>query len=78
MQSNVEGFGRLLVAAGMVLIVLGLLFTFMRTLRLGMLPGDFHWSGRGWQVWLPLGTSILLSLILTLVLNLFAVFIRRR
>ncbi len=70
-----EPFGRLLIAAGAVLIVLGLLLSYMRTLRLGSLPGDLHWSGRGWQVWLPLGTSILLSLLLTLALNLF---LRRR
>ena len=55
--------------------MLGLLLSYMRTLRLGSLPGDLHWSGRGWQVWFPLGTSILLSLLLTLALNLF---LRRR
>jgi vacuolar-type H+-ATPase subunit I/STV1 len=66
-----ESLGRLLVVVGGVLIVMGLLVSSWRALRLGSLPGDLHWSGRGWQVWLPLGTSILLSLILTLVLNLF-------
>jgi low affinity Fe/Cu permease len=66
-----ENFGRLLIIAGVVLVVLGVLVSFARVLRLGALPGDFQWSGRGWQIWVPLGTSILLSLLLTLLLNLF-------
>jgi hypothetical protein len=66
-----ELFGRFLIVAGAILIAVGILFTFARALRFGSLPGDFHWSGRGWSIWLPLGTSILLSLALTIVLNLF-------
>jgi Protein of unknown function (DUF2905) len=66
-----ENFGRLLIFAGVALIVIGVLVSFARVLRFGSLPGDIHWSGRGWQIWLPLGTSLLLSLLLTLLLNLF-------
>jgi Protein of unknown function (DUF2905) len=68
---NPENFGRLLIVAGVVLIIVGMLVSFARVLRFGALPGDFHWSGKGWQIWLPLGTSLLLSLLLTLLLNLF-------
>ncbi|MDQ6767105.1 MAG: DUF2905 family protein [Candidatus Eremiobacteraeota bacterium] len=75
LQPSAEGFGRLLIIAGLLLALLGLLISFARSLRLGSLPGDIHWSGRGWQVWLPLGTSLLLSLLLTVALNLF---LRRR
>jgi hypothetical protein len=66
-----ESFGRLLVVIGVVFVILGLLVSSWRALRLGSLPGDFHFAGKGWQIWLPLGTSIFLSLILTLVFNLF-------
>jgi hypothetical protein len=66
-----ENFGRLIIAIGAVLIVVGIAVSYARFLRLGSLPGDLHWSGRGWQLWLPLGTSLLLSLLLTLALNLF-------
>jgi Protein of unknown function (DUF2905) len=68
---NPENFGRILIIAGVALVVIGVLFSFARILRFGSLPGDFHWSGRGWQIWLPLGTSLLLSVVLTLLLNLF-------
>ncbi|HXW51009.1 MAG TPA: DUF2905 family protein [Candidatus Acidoferrales bacterium] len=70
-----DGFGRLLIVVGAVLVVIGLLASSWRALRLGSLPGDLHWSGKGWQIWLPLGTSLVLSLVLTLVFNLF---LRRR
>jgi len=67
--------GRLFVGAGVALVIVGLLFMWGRTLRLGPLPGDFTWSGKGWQVSIPIATCILISVILTVVLNLIA---RRR
>jgi Protein of unknown function (DUF2905) len=70
-QPPLEQLGRWLVVAGIALVALGALLTFSKTLRLGSLPGDVHMSGRGWQLWLPLGTSLVLSLLLTLLLNLF-------
>lgn len=70
LQPSPDNVGRLLIVAGIALVLVGLLFTFARALRFGSLPGDIHLAGRGWQVWLPLGTSIVLSLVLTLVLNL--------
>ncbi|HEV2878032.1 MAG TPA: DUF2905 family protein [Candidatus Eremiobacteraceae bacterium] len=74
-QPSPEGLGRLIIVIGLALVVVGVIVSFAGTLRLGSLPGDIHWSGRGWQVWLPLGTSLLLSLLLTVILN---VFLRRR
>ena len=70
-QPSPEGFGRLLIVVGILIVLIGVIVSFARTLRLGSLPGDIHLSGRGWQVWIPLGTSLLLSLLLTLAWNLF-------
>jgi len=67
--------GRLLIAAGVVLVAAGLLFLYAKPFRLGSLPGDITLSGRTWQVSILLGTSLLLSLVLTIVLNLV---LRRR
>ena len=33
---------------------------------LGRLPGDFRFGGPNWKVYIPLGTSLLLSLVLSL------------
>ena len=75
MHNPVEPLGKVLIAAGVVLVVLGIALSWGKFLRLGSLPGDFTWSGRGWQVSIPLATSIILSLLLTVALNLLA---RRR
>ncbi len=70
MQTSTDALGRLLVGAGIALVIVGLLVLWGRFLRLGSLPGDFTWSGRGWQVTVPIATCIVLSIILTLVINL--------
>jgi hypothetical protein len=56
------GFGLVLVAIGAVLIFAGRI-----GLPIGRLPGDFAWRGRNVQFYFPLGTSILISVVLTLV-----------
>jgi hypothetical protein len=34
--------------------------------QLGRLPGDFNWQGEGWRVHMPLATSLLFSVLLSL------------
>lgn len=62
--------GRLLIAGGLVLIALGLLFMLGEKLpvRFGRLPGDIVWRGKNTTVYFPIVTSILLSIVLSLVL----------
>lgn len=70
--------GRALILFGLVLAAIGLLFEFAPALRLGRLPGDISFGGQNWRVYIPIGTSILLSIILTLVLALINSFATRR
>jgi len=61
--------GRALIVLGVVVVVLGVvLVLFDRVPWIGRLPGDIHVRRGNWTFYFPLGTSILLSLILTLVL----------
>jgi ribose/xylose/arabinose/galactoside ABC-type transport system permease subunit len=62
--------GRILITLGLVLVVIGILFVFFTRMNvpLGRLPGDFTWRGRNWAVSIPLATSILLSVVLSLIL----------
>lgn len=61
--------GRILVVLGVVIAVVGVaLILFQRVPWLGRLPGDIHVQRGNWTFYFPLGTSILLSLVLTLVL----------
>jgi len=62
----------MLLITGGVLALLGLLLTLGPKLpfRLGRLPFDFHYQRDNFSFYFPLGTSILLSLLLTLVFSL--------
>ena len=61
--------GRLLIGVGLVLVIAGgLLLLLGRTgFPLGRLPGDISYRGRNVSVYFPLGTSILLSVVLSVV-----------
>lgn len=69
--------GRLLVTFGVILVAIGLLVQVAPALRLGRLPGDLSFGGSGWRVYLPIGTSILLSVLLSLAFALFGMLGRR-
>ena len=62
--------GKLFLGLGLILVVIGALLMLAGRigLPLGRLPGDFAWRGKNTQVYFPLGTSILISIVLTLVL----------
>ena len=64
--------GRLLVALGVALVVIGLIVQAFPGLRPGRLPGDLSFSSGGLRVFIPIGTSIVLSILLTLALALFS------
>ena len=70
--------GRLLVGLGLVLVIAGgLLLLLGRTgIPLGRLPGDISYRGKNLSVYFPLGTSILLSILLSLVFYLLSRFRR--
>jgi Protein of unknown function (DUF2905) len=59
---------RLLIGAGVILLLAGLAWPWLARLPLGQLPGDFHIHRDGFDLYLPLGTSVLVSLLLTLLL----------
>ena len=66
--------GRFVFLVGIVLVVIGgLLIAFPRIgTILGRLPGDFRYETDQLTCLIPLGTSILLSIFLTVILNLLA------
>ena len=58
--------GRILIAAGIVLVVAGILVTL--GVRIGRLPGDIVVRGKNTVFYFPIVTCILLSIFLTLVM----------
>ncbi len=66
------GFGKTLILLGAVLMVLGVVFVLAPKIPfLGKLPGDIHLRGKNWSFSFPVVTSIVISIVLTLLLNLF-------
>jgi Protein of unknown function (DUF2905) len=70
--------GRLLVGLGLVLLIAGALILLLgRTgMPIGRLPGDISYRGKNLNVYFPLGTSILVSVLLSLVFYLLSRFRR--
>ena len=66
------GLGKLLLLLGALLMGIGFLFLVgPRIPWLGRLPGDILIERKNAQFYFPLGTCLLLSLLLTLFFNLF-------
>jgi hypothetical protein len=63
--------GRLLVAIGIVLLVVGGLAMAGIRLPFGRLPGDIAITGDRGGLYIPLGTMLIVSIVLTLLFNLF-------
>lgn len=60
--------GRWLVIVGLVLVVIGLLWPWLGKLGLGRLPGDIVIERENLRFYLPITTSLLVSLVLSLLL----------
>jgi hypothetical protein len=67
-----EQMGRLLVVMGGIVALVGFLLMLGPKLpfRLGRLPLDFHYQRDNFSFYFPLGTSILISIVLTLIFGL--------
>jgi hypothetical protein len=68
---SMEALARILIVLGLLLLVIGgLVFAAAKIgLPLGRLPGDFRFQTGNITCMIPLATSILLSVVLTILLN---------
>ena len=65
-------FGRFLIVTGLIITVIGLVLLFADKIPwIGRLPGDILIKKGKWTFYFPIATSILLSILITLLLNLF-------
>ncbi|GAB4221023.1 MAG TPA: DUF2905 domain-containing protein [Spirochaetota bacterium] len=67
--------GRLLILAGILLILTGILFQVFPKF-LGKLPGDVMYSKGNMTVYFPFMTMLIISIILTLLVNVFLRFFK--
>ena len=67
---NIGGLGRLLIIAGGLLLVGGVLLVLLGQIPFfGRLPGDIAIQRERFSVFVPLASMLLLSLILTILIN---------
>jgi Protein of unknown function (DUF2905) len=67
-----DGLGKALIYLGLLLVVLGVIFSFGGKIPwLGHLPGDIYIQRERFTFYFPLGTCIVISVIITVVLYLF-------
>ncbi|MEA3547041.1 MAG: DUF2905 domain-containing protein [Thermodesulfobacteriota bacterium] len=60
-----------LILIGILFIIIGFCWPLIEKMHLGRLPGDIVLKGENYRFYLPITTSIVISLILSLILWLF-------
>ena len=60
--------GRWLITLGVVLVVLGLLWPWISMLGLGRLPGDIVIERETFRLYIPIVSSLLISIVLSVIL----------
>ncbi len=68
---GLEGIGKLLIGGAIALLVLGGLFMLLGRLGLERLPGDLVFRRGNFTLYFPIGLMILISIVATILLNLF-------
>jgi len=69
---EVDGIGRLLILVGLVTVAAGVVLLFLPRLPwIGRLPGDILVQRERVTLYFPIATSIVVSIVLTILLNLF-------
>jgi hypothetical protein len=68
---------QLLITVGLVLLGLGIIWPWLGRIGLGQLPGDIRLQRPGFAFYFPLGSSILVSIALSVVLTLLVWLFRR-
>ncbi len=71
--------GKWILIFGVLLVVVGAVVWLIESfgLPLGRLPGDIRMRGQGWSFNFPIVTCIVVSIVLTVVVNLLIWFMRR-
>jgi len=65
--------GRWLIGLGLLLVIVGAVFLLVgRIPWLGQLPGDIRIEREHVRVFIPLGTMLVVSLVLTVIINIIA------
>ena len=62
---------KILIIIGIILLIIGLLYPYIKKIGLGQLPGDILFKTGNSTFFFPVITCLIISIILTIILNLF-------
>lgn len=62
---------KILIIIGIILLMVGLLYPYIKKLGLGQLPGDILFKTGNSTFFFPVMTCLIISIILTIIFNLF-------
>lgn len=65
------GIGKILILLGIIFLIAGFIFTIGEKIGLGRLFGDIYFRKGNFSFYFPITTSIIISIILTILLNIF-------
>ena len=73
-----EGIGKILLIVGGIIVILGLLLIFSNHIPFfGKLPGDIFIKREGFSFYFPIVTLLLLSLLITIIVNVILHFMNK-
>jgi hypothetical protein len=73
-----EGIGKILLIVGGIIVILGLILIFRQHIPfLGKLPGDIFVKRDGFSFYFPIVTFLVLSLLITIIVNVILYFLHR-
>ena len=76
MDFGPQQIGKWLIAAGIIIALLGALMILLGRVGLFKLPGDLEFGSRNWRIYIPIASCIIISIILTIILWLIHYFRR--
>ena len=62
---------RIIIIIGLAIVLIGILYPYLRKLPFGQLPGDIFYKSDTFSFVFPIVTCIIISIILTIIINLF-------
>jgi len=76
MDFGPQQIGKWLVAAGVIVVLVGIFMIVLGKIGLFKLPGDLQFGGKNWRIYFPIASCIIISIVLTLILWLINYFRR--
>jgi len=68
MEFGPQQFGKLLIFAGITIVLLGAIVMIFGRIGFFKFPGDFEFGSKNWRIYIPIASCIIISIILTIIL----------